>query len=153
MWRPVLGIRRAAEDGNPGTVENKEWKPLGSQRSNCGGIPFTPNFPAYTSGHSQFGGCIFAILEKFYGTDDVPFTFVSDEFNGITTNGEPNANGICEVRPRVERNYSKFSEASLENALSRVYLGIHWRFDCIDGMKSGEHVGTYIYDNILQLIK
>ena len=45
---------------------------------------FTPPFPAYPSGHATFGGAIFQILRRFYGTDNIGFTFVSDEFNGVT---------------------------------------------------------------------
>ena len=48
------------------------------------GPNFTPPFPAYPSGHAGFGGALFQTLRKFYGTDDIAFTFVSDEFNGVT---------------------------------------------------------------------
>jgi hypothetical protein len=39
---------------------------------------------AYPSGHAGFGGALFQSLRHFYGTDDIAFTFVSDEFNGVT---------------------------------------------------------------------
>jgi hypothetical protein len=48
------------------------------------GPNFTPPFPAYPSGQAGIGGAIFQIMRRFYGTDNVVFTFVSDEFNGVT---------------------------------------------------------------------
>jgi hypothetical protein len=39
----------------------------------------------YPSGHAGFGSALFQVLRKFYRTDRIPFTFVSDEFNGMTT--------------------------------------------------------------------
>ena len=56
-WRPILGIRKADIDGNPSTVADVTWEPLGGSRSNPV-VPFpvennfSPPFPAYTSGHA-----------------------------------------------------------------------------------------------------
>ena len=57
FWRPILGIRRGGEDGNPDTRGDVNWTPLGAPASNPfpGQINFTPPFPAYTSGHATFG--------------------------------------------------------------------------------------------------
>jgi hypothetical protein len=91
FWRPIVAIRRAAEDGNPDTVPDPNWAPLGAPKSNPlpGEINFTPPFPSYTSGHATFAGAAFKTLADFYQTDDVnfsiPFDFISDEFNGVTT--------------------------------------------------------------------
>ena len=60
---------------------------------------------------------VFQILRDFYGTDDIAFTFVSDEFNGITKDAEGN------VRPLIPRSFSSLSEAEEENGQSRIYLG------------------------------
>jgi len=49
--------------------------PLGAPASNLTGPNFTPPFPAYPSGHAGFGGALFETLRRFYGTDDVAFTF------------------------------------------------------------------------------
>ena len=40
--------------------------------------------PTYPSGHSTFGGALFEVLRTFYGRDDIAFSFMSDEFNGVT---------------------------------------------------------------------
>ena len=91
-WRPVTGIREADEntgpsklgDSNPATVGDPTYSPLGAPASNLMGPNFTPPFPAYPSGHAGFGGALFEMLRNFYRTDRIPFTFVSDEFNGVT---------------------------------------------------------------------
>jgi hypothetical protein len=109
--------------------------------SNLVGPEFTPPFPSYPSGHAGFGGAVFEVLRQFYGTDKIPFTFVSDEYNG-TTRGR---NG--EVRPVHERSYSSLSEAEEENGQSRIYLGIHWSFDKTEGIEQGRRVARYVMQN------
>src|SRR5260370_9781099 len=85
FWRPILGIRRADEDGNPATTADPNWSPLGAPASNVSGNNFTPPFPSYASGHATFGAAAFRIVARYYGTDHIPFTFVSDDVNGVTT--------------------------------------------------------------------
>ncbi len=149
FWRPVTGIREggpdAPDDGNEDTVGNPSFMPLGAPASNLTGPNFTPPFPAYPSGHATFGGALFQVLRRFYGTDQIPFTFVSDEFNGVTldNNGQP--------RPLRPRTFSSLSQAEEENARSRIYLGIHWDFDAYQGVKLGRQVGDYVFDHACKL--
>jgi hypothetical protein len=84
------------------------------------------------------------MLERFYGRDDIHFTVISDEFNGITRGSDG------QVRPIVARTFNSFSEAAYENGQSRIYLGIHWRFDRDDGIACGKSVADYAFDNFLQ---
>ena len=96
LWRPVTGIREADPgtgptgigDRNPLTRGDATFSPLGAPASNLNAPNFTPPFPAYPSGHAGFGGALFQILRKVYGRDDIPFTFVSDELNGVTVDNE-----------------------------------------------------------------
>ena len=141
FWRPITGIRGAAGDGNSDTVENFSWTPLGAQASNKIGPNFTPPFPAYTSGHATFGAAMFETLRKFYRTDRIRFTFVSDEFNGITRDNQ----GI--VRPLKPRTFKSLSEAEEENGQSRIYLGIHWAFDKTEGITHGRNVADYVFNH------
>jgi PAP2 superfamily len=149
FWRPITGIRESdpgtgptgAGDGNPNTVGDPTFKPLGAPASNLTGPNFTPPFPAYPSGHATFGGALFQILRRFYGTDNVGFTFVSDEFNGITRDNAGN------VRPYMPRHFSRLSQAEEENGQSRIYLGIHWSFDKTEGIAQGRRVANYVYDH------
>jgi membrane-associated phospholipid phosphatase len=149
LWRPVTGIREAdpgtgptgAGDGNPATVGDPTFMPLGAPASNLAGPNFTPPFPAYPSGHAGFGGALFQTLRTFYGTDDIPFTFVSDEFDGVTRD-----NGGT-VRPLLPRSFSSLSEAEEENGQSRIYLGIHWSFEKTVGIALGQRVAEGVFAN------
>ncbi|MFN8391972.1 MAG: phosphatase PAP2 family protein [Bdellovibrionota bacterium] len=148
FWRPVQGIRESDAgtgptgkgDGNPDTVGDPNFTPLGAPASNLSGPNFTPPFPSYPSGHATFGGALFETLRNVFGTDNVAFTFVSDELNGTTRDHNGN------VRPLAPRSFSSLSQAEEENGQSRIYLGIHWAFDKTQGIAQGEHVADYVFE-------
>jgi hypothetical protein len=149
FWRPVAGIREAEGitsptargDGNPLTIGDPIFSPLGAPASNLQGPNFTPPFPAYPSGHAVFGGALFQTLRNFYRTDDIPFRFVSDELNGVTLDNDGNP------RPLMPRTFSSLSQAEEENGQSRIYLGIHWAFDKTEGIAQGRRVANYVFTN------
>ena len=152
FWRPVVGIREAAFGAGPSglgdtakaTDGDPFWLPLGAPDSNGSrGKNFTPGFPAYPSGHSTFGATCFLLLAKFLGKHpkDVKFEFVSDEFNGVSRD----TTGI--VRPRLRRWFT-LAQAIEENADSRIYLGVHWKFDATQGIKLGEALVPKIYSKL-----
>jgi hypothetical protein len=155
-WRPITGIREndpgtgptGLGSGNPYLVGQGDpsWQPLGAPADNGNGTNFTPPFPSYTSGHATFGAATFKMLEDFYQHDAIPggLTIISDEFNTITIdqNGHP--------RPLLPRTYNYFTQMAGENAQSRIYLGIHWRFDAIEGIRSGDGIADYVYTHALR---
>ncbi len=149
FWRPVTGIRESdpgtgptgAGDGNAETTGDPTFSPLGAPASNLTGPNFTPPFPAYPSGHAGFGGALFEVLRKFYNTDDIAFTFISDEFNGVTRDNQGN------IRPLVSRSFTSLTQAEQENGQSRIYLGIHWSFDKTKGIAQGRNVAYYVLKN------
>ena len=149
FWRPVTGIREADPgtgptgrgDGNPLTIGDRKFSPLGAPASNLQGPNFTPPFPAYPSGHAVFGGALFQTLRNFYRTDEIPFTFTSDELNGVTADNEGN------VRPLLPRTFRTLSQAEEENGQSRIYLGIHWAFDKTEGIAQGRRIANYVFAN------
>jgi hypothetical protein len=155
FWRPIGGIRESDAgtgptslgDGNSATVGDPTWMPLGAPASNLNGPNFTPPFPAYPSGHAGFGGAVFQTLRRFYGTDHISFTFVSDEFNGITKDHNGN------VRPLLPRSFKTLSQAEEENGQSRIYLGIHWSFDKTEGIAQGRQVADYVFDHAFVPVK
>jgi len=146
FWRPITGIRESDSgtgpsgvgDGNSATTGDPTFTPLGAPASNLTGPNFTPPFPAYPSGHAGFGGAVFEVLRQFYGTDEIAFTFVSDEYNGTTAGTD----GV--LRPYHPRSFSSFSQAEEENGQSRIYLGIHWSFDKTQGIAQGREIARYI---------
>ncbi|TMH08924.1 MAG: hypothetical protein E6H67_00295 [Betaproteobacteria bacterium] len=87
---------------------------------------------------------MFQVLRRFYARDDIAFTFISDEFNGVTLDREGN------VRPLVPRTFRSLSEAEEENGQSRIYLGIHWAFDKREGIAQGRRVADHVFDHAFQ---
>jgi hypothetical protein len=144
FWRPVTAIRAGDTDGNSATVADPTWTPLGAPADNGSGTNFTPPFPAYPSGHATFGGALFQMMANYFGRDTISFTIGSDEFNGTTRDQNGN------VRPVVTRSFTSFSQAAEENGQSRIYLGIHWRFDKVQGIALGENIADYVFANYLR---
>jgi hypothetical protein len=142
FWRPVTAIREAEGDGNPDTIGDPGFMPLGAPASNSTGPNFTPPFPAYPSGHAGFGGTLFEMLRKVYGADEIPFTFVSDEYNGVTLD---NQGQVRELHPR---SFATLSQAEDENGESRIYLGIHWGFDKDEGIQQGRRIADLVFQNL-----
>ena len=155
LWRPVVGIREHDAGMGPGTLSGTSplamhcdpfWRPLGAPRTNTANAPvptFTPPFPAYPSGHATFGAASMHAARLYLqsigkatiaadGTDDVAFQFVSDELNGSSIDADGN------VRPRHLRRFPGLHQAIYENSVSRVYLGVHWRFDGTTGHSAVE---------------
>ena len=145
LWRPVIGIRNYDDnfgwDAQHGTGTNALcdpfWRPFGAPKTNDnspGARAFTPPFPAYPSGHATFGSAAFEMVRLFYNTgaydaeaeDTIGFKFVSAELDGVSTDNDE------AIRTRHARKYDSLAQAMFENAVSRVYLGVHWRFDGMD---------------------
>lgn len=144
LWRPVLGVREDTVDADP------EWNPRGVGLTNylppgtpesarppfCVGI--NPNFPAYPSGHASFGSAAFEVIAQLLGKRpaDIEVTFTSDEFNGLAVESTTG------LRRRVFTQKISLQEAIDQNKDSRVFIGVHWRFDS----EGGEIVGKQIAD-------
>jgi hypothetical protein len=52
--------------------------------------------------------------------------------------------------PGVTRTYSSFSQAAAENGRSRIYLGIHWSFDDLQGEALGRDIAGWVVDHVAQ---
>lgn len=114
----------AANDGRNDTVSDPDWQPL---------LP-TPPFPDYISGHSIFGGAFGAVMTDFFG-DNYEFTAVSQELPGVT------------------RTYGSFNQAAFDDAISRVYGGIHvLEASVTDSLPTGRNIGNFVVNNIAQPI-
>ena len=162
FWRPVVAIREAEVGFGPsklgdGNTHRKHkgdpfWKPLGAPRSNpipplkagFEGDNFTPNFPAYPSGHATFGTACFETFAMLLNkqTKDISVKFISNEFNGTTTDN------LGALRPIWEQTFT-LKEAIEQNKVSRIYLGVHWSFDAT----GGETVGKAVADKVVLAFK
>ena len=131
LWRPISAIRLAGTDGNPFTTPDPNWEPLNS---------FSPPFPAYISGHATFSAAHAAVMAGYFGTDWVKFTITTDDpFYAALPSHPP-------------RTFYRFSDAAWENAISRLYIGVHYRFDATDGNRAGTDLGRYVVQHFLRPI-
>ena len=131
LWRPETAIQLADQDGRAETVQDANWKPLSKDTDD---VHFSPPFPAYASGHATFAGTWAGIMRLYFGTDDMTFTL---------TTRDPFAVGVT-------RSFTSFSAAAEENAISRIYLGVHFRFDADAGLTSGEGLAEHVFANYLR---
>lgn len=154
FWRPVVGLREHDRSMGPNPTQPGDtlaqdcdpgWLPLGAPSSNRIGKNFTPNFPAYPSGHATFGAAALHMTRLFYGQGGtlnganlqpdnlfVNLSFESEELNGTTTD---NAGA---VRPNHRRTFPEgLWQMIEENGRSRVYLGVHWIFDAFSVNRNG----------------
>ena len=116
---------------------------------------FTPNFPAYPSGHAMIGSACFTMLKRVRaervrtGHDpnriNPAINFVSDELNGVSIDNFTNR-----PRPYVPLSYTSIDQMIEDNNRSRVHLGVHWHFDCERGAEAGVRVADRIYSDAYQ---
>jgi hypothetical protein len=109
----------------PETVINKEfssgnWQPYIQ----------TPPFPSYTSGHATNSAAAAEVMTRWFG-DNLSFTDTSLLEFGIKN-----------------RSITSFRSAAQEAAMSRLYGGIHFRFDNEEGAKAGKRLGEFIVSRL-----
>ena len=127
-------------DGMASTVRDSQWQSL---LSSINGIQ-SPPFPDFLSGHSAMGGAFASVMTQFFG-DNVVFSARSEELPGVERSFDgwiaPGSLGdlsTVAVRP------NSFYEAGLEDAVSRIYGGVHIREACLDSFNVGLKVGEAV---------
>jgi hypothetical protein len=85
---------------------------------------------------------VFQVLRYVFQTDNLAFTFTSDELNGSTLDNR----GV--PRPLFPRTFATLSQAEEENGQSRIYLGIHWSFDKTAGIAQGRSIADEIVSKV-----
>ena len=133
-WRPYTAIRWAANDGNPDTEPDAEWNNLHRH---------TYAFPSYPSAHGTACAAAMTVLADSFG-DDHPFTMTT----AAVDEAGPFSGKIAMDPPT--REFDSFSSAAMECAMSRLYLGIHFRYDSVAGNELGGSIGEYAVEGFLQ---
>jgi hypothetical protein len=121
FWRPYQAIPQAGTDGNPATVADTSWKPLGT----------TPNFPEYPSAHACHSTAVVAALDAFFATDKITFTLDSR----IT---------------HTTRESTRLHDIVKDVDWARVLVGFHFRNSDQQGSNLGRKVGRYVVDHYFQ---
>ncbi|GAA5220693.1 vanadium-dependent haloperoxidase [Membranihabitans marinus] len=138
-WRPYTAIRGAEMDGNDDTEADVEWDNLHKH---------TYAFPSYPSAHGSASTAAMTVLANTLGKgDEYPFEMTTTEVDSAGP-----FSGKIEMYPPT-RSFNQFSEAGLEAAMSRLFLGIHFRYDSEEGHSLGEKIGNYTSHKFLKLIK
>lgn len=126
LWRPISAIRGGDFDGIDATIGDVDWTP--SFRT-----PPTPEFP---STHAYSGGAAAAVFKAYFKTDHVDLNVTSPYY-----------------LPGVERHLSSFTQMGYENAISRIYIGYHFRKAIEVGERQGRSLGEYVFENNLRELK
>lgn len=122
FWRPVTAVALADADGNPATSSAASWQVLA--------FP-TPPVPDYPSAHATAGGAGAAIIEALVPGRGRPISTTSGSLPGVT------------------RTFATPNDAAVENALSRIYIGYHFRHAAEVGTAQGRTVGSYVATHAL----
>lgn len=72
-------------------------------------------------------------MKHFFGRDDVSFIAHSEDPHTL----------------EAYRRMANFSQVAEEGKLSRLWLGVHFRWDAEDGSEIGNNVGDYVFANAL----
>ncbi len=104
------------------TYIDTDWKPFHE----------TPSFPSYPSGHAVLSSAAGQILESYFGKT---YSFTDRSHNHRT-----------EFYGSA-RSFNTIREMAIENAYSRILMGVHFPEDCEAGLKLGIQVGDIIIKN------
>lgn len=132
-WRPYTAIRWAANDGNSKTKPENTW--TNTHRH-------TYAFPSYPSAHGTACAAAMSVFDEVFG-EHYAFTMRTP-----TVDIAGPGSGKIEMSPPT-RDFQSFSEAAMQCGLSRIYLGIHFRYDSIAGVELGKAVGKNVLDRFL----
>jgi hypothetical protein len=126
FWRPVTAVELAGGDGNPATEPAAGWEVLA--------FP-TPPVPDYPSAHAAAGGAAASIVEAVIPGRGPAITVHSGSLPGVT------------------RTFASLAQAANENAMSRIYVGYHFRHAAEVGLDQGRTIGDYIAANALSRLR
>ncbi len=111
FWRPVTAIRNGGIDGNPETIADPTWTPLG----------VTPGHPEYPSAHGCVTGGLAAALQAYFGTPNIQIS-VSSSVTGTT------------------HHFTNSHDLQREVEYARIYTGFHYHHSMVQGFVLGPAV-------------
>ncbi|MCG9970927.1 vanadium-dependent haloperoxidase [Christiangramia crocea] len=126
FWRPVSAIRAGDFDGVDATVGDLTWT----------SSFFTPPTAEFPSTHAYAGGSAAAVFKSYFNSDHINLNLTSPYY-----------------LPGVERHLTSFSQMSYETAISRIYIGYHFRHAIEVGERQGKELGNYVFQNNLRELK
>lgn len=133
LWRPVTAIQNAYTTPNTALAKDESWKTWQPLSLGADGTHFTPPFPSYVSGHATFAGAWAGLMRDYFG-DNVNFTVHTQD---------------PQLSDTITRTYSSITGAAVEDGFSRLFLGVHYRFDTELGLNAGYAVGDNAYRTAL----
>lgn len=129
ILRPETAIRTIGSDfynADPRVQRQANWQSY---------IP-TPEFPAYTSGHSTFAAAGCEMIAQIIGTDRISLSGMS-----------PDTVLWPQLKNR-RRHWNSLNQIAEECGMSRIYGGVHWHLDHTQGIKAGRAIARQAYTNI-----
>ena len=88
FWRPITAIQEGNNDGNPRTIGDPTWEPLG----------FTPPYPDHTSGANNITGAMTGRLRSSLG---LTTNLLIDEYQSTGHREPPHISGAFRTQPRM----------------------------------------------------
>jgi hypothetical protein len=125
LWRPETAIAHADVDDTPATDAEAGWAPL---------IP-TPLYPAYSSNMTCIGASASRMLADVLGNDAQ--TFKATWYTA--------SDSVVFAQP-----YTSLFQLGNDEAHSRIWGGIHYRFDIEASQLSCTQVADYVFDNYMR---
>jgi hypothetical protein len=130
LWRPETALAAADIDDNPATVAEPGWAPL----------LVTPPYASHASNMSCIGSGAAQMLANVFGTDAKSFsaTWYTGAAPPAVVHSEP---------------YSSFWALARDEGSSRVWGGIHFRFEIDASEQSCAQVANYLFDNYMGRVR
>ena len=123
LWRPETAIDQAALDNNSATDAEAGWQPL----------IVTPPYPSHSSNMSCIGVSAARMLANVFDTDDVAFTA-----RWLTGGASPT---VVHAQP-----YTSFWAMAADQGSSRVWGGVHYRFEITASEAACLQVADFIFE-------
>lgn len=127
LWRPETAVPAADIDNNPATVAEAGWRPL---------LP-TPPYPSHSSNASCIGVGAARMLANVFDTDAKSFTAT------WYVTGPPRT--VVYSKP-----YTTFSAFGQDMGSSRIWGGIHYRFEIDASEVACTQVADYVFDHYMR---